>query len=214
MTSNSLYQYLRVTPAPEIRLLEPLPGHRPVECMLAPALLSSELQYEALSYCWGSSRSHYRVICNGQGILVTENLQAALFRLRLPNGRRTLWIDAISINQEDVAERNSQVSLMREIYQTASHAIVWLGEEDKQTASGFALAKRLAEGSKRRQEQGDDSRLELPMSFKNIFYGDLPNAYHPSWSAFSRIFERPWFHRVWVRLLFHDFIIHDNSLAF
>ncbi|KAG5807705.1 hypothetical protein H9Q74_007679 [Fusarium xylarioides] len=41
-----------------------------------------------------------------------------------------LWIDAICINQDDIAERNSQVAMMSQIYGSARCVVAWLGEED------------------------------------------------------------------------------------
>jgi hypothetical protein len=38
-----------------------------------------------------------------------------------------LWIDAISINQETLEERNHQVGIMGEIYSRAECVIIWLG---------------------------------------------------------------------------------------
>lgn len=37
------------------------------------------------------------------------------------------WIDAVCINQNNLSERNHQVSMMREIYSTASFVLAWLG---------------------------------------------------------------------------------------
>ena len=42
---------------------------------------------------------------------------------------RIVWADAICINQQDLLEKNSQVAMMRSIYQTSEQVIVWLGEE-------------------------------------------------------------------------------------
>lgn len=47
---------------------------------------------------------------------VTKNLHAALLRLRLEQEPRTLWVDAMCINQDDVAEKSFQVALMSDIY--------------------------------------------------------------------------------------------------
>ncbi|KAH9204636.1 hypothetical protein DL95DRAFT_376840 [Leptodontidium sp. 2 PMI_412] len=44
-----------------------------------------------------------------------------------------LWVDAICINQSDVAERTAQVALMSRIYSTALSVVVWLGPEDIST---------------------------------------------------------------------------------
>lgn len=38
-----------------------------------------------------------------------------------------MWVDAVCINQSDVAERASQVAMMGSIYSTAKHVDIWLG---------------------------------------------------------------------------------------
>jgi hypothetical protein len=37
-----------------------------------------------------------------------------------------LWVDAICINQDDIAERGHQVPLMRKIYSNAMQVVIWL----------------------------------------------------------------------------------------
>lgn len=84
--------------------------------------------YEALSYVWGSKIGNKPVYCDGKSILVTENCEAALRRLRRRYRPRRLWIDALCIDQSNTRERSSQVSLMEEVYRNASQVIVWAGE--------------------------------------------------------------------------------------
>ena len=38
-----------------------------------------------------------------------------------------IWADAVCINQNDVDERSSQVSIMSDIYQEAKKCQIWLG---------------------------------------------------------------------------------------
>lgn len=83
--------------------------------------------YEALSYMWGSPDVMKGIELNGIRAFVRENLWSALVRLRDPRQDRVLWIDAICINQENVAERNNQVRLMDYIYRRAQMVLVWLG---------------------------------------------------------------------------------------
>jgi hypothetical protein len=61
-------------------------------------------------------------------VRVQENLDRALYRLRRPDLERTLWVDAICIDQENGIERGHQVSQMGRIFQLASTVYVWLGE--------------------------------------------------------------------------------------
>jgi hypothetical protein len=42
------------------------------------------------------------------------------------------WIDALSINQEDIQERNTEVKRMRSLYERAWSVVVWLGERIEQ----------------------------------------------------------------------------------
>jgi len=74
---------------------------------------------------------------NGRPIGVTENLWLALRNLRMhcllrDNGLRsgqicrTFWIHALRINQEDKAEKDSQVAQMHLIYKHAQDVTVWL----------------------------------------------------------------------------------------
>ena len=41
-----------------------------------------------------------------------------------------IWIDALCINQDDAAERASQVQLMGRVFQDASCVFAWLGPPD------------------------------------------------------------------------------------
>ena len=59
-----------------------------------------------------------------------RNLLEALKKLHGPPGQkkaRTLWIDAICINQADISERSQQVRFMPHIYARAQTVLVWLG---------------------------------------------------------------------------------------
>jgi hypothetical protein len=55
---------------------------------------------------------------------ITLNLHAALKYLRLRDGRRTLWPDAICIIQADAVEKGRQVVNMKHIYSQAERVLV------------------------------------------------------------------------------------------
>ncbi len=118
----------------EIRLisLEPCDLSQPesqVACTLITAKLSENPKYEALSYMWGSLSNPTTITVDFQDFSVGENLWRALRQLRLGASRRTIWIDAICINQADTTERNHQVSQMSKIYSCAEQVLVWLGPD-------------------------------------------------------------------------------------
>ncbi len=131
-------------PLPEgyIRLLRLMPydddEHSPIHCQLFdyPLLGSGRRThlYEALSYVWGSPEKSRLVSTDEGSLSVTENLHAALSRLRNHFSPRIIWIDAICINQDDKEERGHQVRSMVEIYSRASRVVVWL--EDATTGVG------------------------------------------------------------------------------
>jgi hypothetical protein len=72
--------------------------------------------YETLSYVWEGEPGFAEISLNGQSRQITTNLFLALCRLRKRHQERTLWIDALCIDQSNNAEKSHQVGLMREIY--------------------------------------------------------------------------------------------------
>ncbi|RTE82549.1 hypothetical protein BHE90_002855 [Fusarium euwallaceae] len=116
-----------------IRLLTLLPSTRvsaPTQCTLHEVDHLSNPNYEALSYVWGTSTSRRSILLNGGEFSIGENLEAALRQLRPRDGQgRTLWTDAICINQGDPQEKAHQVAQMDSIYTNASGVVIWLGHE-------------------------------------------------------------------------------------
>lgn len=71
--------------------------------------------YEALSYVWGGSDKPQSISIDEYNLPITVNLHAALSRLRDGSMERTIWVDAICINQVDTKEQGLQVQLMAKI---------------------------------------------------------------------------------------------------
>ncbi|KAI1350589.1 heterokaryon incompatibility protein-domain-containing protein [Xylaria sp. FL0043] len=125
----------------QIRLLTLLTGewNDKITCKLSVASLDEELKYEALSYVWGSQTDLVDIDVNGIAFPATRNLYAALRRLREQIGStgsnensRTLWVDAVCINQQDADEKRDQVQLMGDIYGRTVRGLLWLGEEPEE----------------------------------------------------------------------------------
>jgi hypothetical protein len=118
----STFQYSPLNSSPSagthIRLLKLYHGKdiQKVEASLEEVLLSEELRYEAVSYCWGDPQDVRMITCNGQQLRVPAELEVALRNMRYSDRPRMLWADAICINQSDLAETESQVQLMRRIF--------------------------------------------------------------------------------------------------
>lgn len=91
------------------------------------------LQYEALCYTWGESTNDRSItLCGRANYKVTDNLYAALVRLRRTDTNRILWVDNLCIDHDNNAERNWQVALMAQILKAADTVVVWLGDYEAQ----------------------------------------------------------------------------------
>ncbi|KAF2805516.1 HET-domain-containing protein, partial [Mytilinidion resinicola] len=98
-----------------------------ISCRLQHFSFDSNVSFDALSYTWGD-RSSARYIRIGDSYLqVTSNLEAALRHLRLRSSSRTIWIDALCIDQQNVQERNHQVQEMKRVYGSARRVLAWTG---------------------------------------------------------------------------------------
>jgi hypothetical protein len=102
----------------EIRLLKISSGleDEPLMCILEPISLDGDVLYTALSYCWGDANNRADIKVNGQSVSVTISLENALRRIRNVAQDTMVWADAICINQQDMAEKSVQVSMMGSIY--------------------------------------------------------------------------------------------------
>ncbi|PVH74749.1 HET-domain-containing protein [Cadophora sp. DSE1049] len=121
----------------EIRILRIQPAKKEsdeIQCDLVHSFLDKSPKYEALSYTRGGPAPDpgQYILLSSQRFPVFENLFAALVRLRHTSKPRTIWIDAICINQgeapEAIREREQQITLMRRIYEQAHQVVIWLGD--------------------------------------------------------------------------------------
>lgn len=84
--------------------------------------------YERLYYQQGGARPPGTITCDGVEVSIGGELYSALKRLRSEDREWRIWVDALCINQADVAERNLHVKMMGEVYARAETVRVWLGE--------------------------------------------------------------------------------------
>lgn len=127
----------------EIRLLELLPGKTDAQlcCSLRVVSLDKRSKFEALSYVWGDATITRPILVSGEPFQVTTNLEDGLRALRYRRKPRTLWVDAICINQRDVAEKNLQVPPMSRIYRDATRVVAWLGPSNLAIELAVSYAK-------------------------------------------------------------------------
>jgi hypothetical protein len=111
-----------------VRFLRVLPEIKDgcLQCELIPSELSDH-EYTALSYTWGAQTDDHKILVNGSQLTVRRNLWDFLNLANQHYQHRYFWIDAVCINQNDIVERNGQVSMMASIYQQAASTLIWLG---------------------------------------------------------------------------------------
>ena len=114
-----------------VLVLEPNPDPKAaIRCKLLHKTFGQRPRYEALSYTWGSEGNKRKILIGGKDFQVGRNLWDALIHLRNPASDRSIWVDAVRINQADISERNRQVRIMHHIYNRAQAVLVWLGTAD------------------------------------------------------------------------------------
>ncbi|KAF2026269.1 HET-domain-containing protein, partial [Setomelanomma holmii] len=96
-------------------------------CELSVVDLDEKPHYEVLSYVWGDATITEEITVAGVPLQATRNLADFLRCLRLSNGERVVWADAICIDQSNQEEKSHQIGLMTDIYRHATDAHVWFG---------------------------------------------------------------------------------------
>ena len=106
--------------------------------------LDNAPEFYALSYVWGTEGLQAGIICDGRKMSLTRTLGSALQRVVPWSQGVPLWADAICINQNNIAERNHQVSMMGDIYRRASKVLAYLSrsaeEADKADSDWSAMS--------------------------------------------------------------------------
>ena len=195
MTSSVAYKYQLLPSSQHIRLIhiQPEEYSAALSCHITIHSQDSSPPYSALSYTWGSPVQDCFIICDGQHLGITLNLGKALRNLRHSTETRTFWIDAVCIDQKNIEERNSQVRLMKDIYQSAREVVIWLGEDKEDRVDAASLLPRIHTAAvDGKLFQGPDSldvRLEQ---------AGLPGFDSPVWLSLAELYRRSWFTRVWV----------------
>lgn len=166
------------------------------------------LQYDALSYTWGSSeQADSAVVHHPQDdpadssqvslLKITRNLSDALRHLRHEQHTRTLWVDAICINQEDESEKYIQIRQMDSIYRRAHRVVIFLGPAGE--GSQLALSTLSYLGA---QVSFESTGKRCPST--NAVQKDWYRMRHDlgwddaTWTAILHLLRRSWFSRLWI----------------
>lgn len=98
-------------------------------------------KFRALSYTWGSQIATRQICIGGQYLAIGENLYQFLSTWR--ELLLDIFIDQICVDQNNLNERNHQVSIMGDIFFQADTVHIWLGpaSSDSDAAMRFLAAK-------------------------------------------------------------------------
>jgi hypothetical protein len=94
-----------------------------------------------------------------------------------------LWIDAVSIDQQNTSERNHQVAHMRDIYSRATAVIVWLGADI--ISDDAAQAFDLVVGQSKLMYEDSHEDMRWHRSRKQ-------------WQALEKLLNRQYWSRFWI----------------
>lgn len=175
----------------EFRLIVLLPSRSAiVRCQVIHCTLKNpEFAYKAVSYAWGNVGEKRTIrIRDTDGdeeveISVTASLENALRALRKREERIYVWADALSIDQQNPAEKKDQVQKMTQIYQKAKSVAIWLGPEADDSELALALIHQVGIGTKLPERISDHTLA--PFTRRHL-------------AATAALFDRDYWHRLWV----------------
>jgi hypothetical protein len=178
----------------------------PLELDLIARPIDDPEIYQALSYEWGNEPALTVVTLRDYTIPVLErfkdprkrlqfclireagpkfrirrNLEKALKQFRHPTNNIRLWVDAICINQNNSAEKTSQIKRMADIYNRAADVWIWLGGANDKSPRAMKFVKELVEFETLQGILG--KRDEETLS---------------KWAALEEVMRSRWFSRRWV----------------
>ena len=139
---------------------------------------------------------------NGQNKTIRKNLADAIRALRMTDAIVPMWIDAISINQDDIPERGRQVQRMGQIYDCAMSVYSYTGQPEGDTVPALAFVERLKKHPVVRiNDLGEFHFGECRYGEDGFEYGDneiKPPQLAPLCAALYRFLTRQYFRRVWI----------------
>jgi hypothetical protein len=182
----------------EIRLLVLYPSsHHGQDIRLSTwirTLDDADDDFCALSYVWGDPSKTAPVYVDGHEFRATENLVSVLKHIRdmlREDEVIVLWVDAISINQRDIEERNAQVASMMLTYEKAAFVACWLGADHEE---GLAYLNELGRFATARDENPTSLSMQRPKieGVKHVKgrNGEIKAAAH--------LVNHPYWSRVWT----------------
>lgn len=195
LVRQKTYPYNRLPDGDVFRYLILQPGaeDEPLVCNIRNGTIL-DVEYDAVSYVWGTSVRDQLIECDGHEVLITANLSQLLRRIRSPSGPQVLWADSICINQYDNKDKGHQVGLMGKIYRSAKRVLISMGPDLE--SHGPAVCSLLEEVDQMIQA----TCKTIDMSWNSFPYPDEDDRLHgdPRWDSLLALLSQAWFDRGWV----------------
>jgi hypothetical protein len=122
---------------------------------------------------------------------VQRNLKKALIALRATDAVKNgcmIWVDALSINQANMQEKNLEIPKMGDLYKKSWRVAMWLGDASRDSDEAMDFVNQLSEVWMQGVEA---TRAQL----KNIMSSKCASSI---WASLSESISRPLFSRVWI----------------
>ena len=204
-----------------VRLIELLPHLDDgfIQCRLKRKTLRSNLGYSAVSYMWGKVNTDDCgwIKMDGTLFAIGPNLWDFLniLRCQARNMIQVLWIDAISLNQANVSERNHQVQRMNKIYSHADQVFVWLGQHANDSELAFDFIEAWTSEYRGTPDFRQAWATEDRRAFDLVqdWNSDLEK-HRQIWDALIHLCSREYWGRCWVLqeiVLARDIIVHCHE---
>lgn len=167
-----------------------------------PAIKKAMTPYTCLSYRWGDDDATHEILINSRMYRVRQNLFDFLeIWGRKEQSRNTwFWVDALCIDQSNVAERNHQVQKMGQIYSDAEKVMIWLGRRSTLQAAVEELFSIFEKGTTSRDLLFDNPDSDTQTLLRTIRMD-------------------PYWNRAWITqeiILANDQVlaVHDQTIQF
>jgi hypothetical protein len=140
---------------------------------------------------------------NGQRMTVRQNLAEAIRALRMNEQIVPLWIDALSINQANLAERSREVRRMGKIYHHAMSVYSVVGPADDDTQEVYDFIAELDKHLMVRINDQNDFHFGHwgSLSDGGMWYGENriePEHLPKLCAALYKFIHRDYFRRCWI----------------
>ncbi|KAK4206208.1 heterokaryon incompatibility protein-domain-containing protein, partial [Rhypophila decipiens] len=193
---NDIYIYHPLKKTRDIRLLKLEAGRGSDD--LAGTIIHASLdelasvEFHALSYRWGPNLKPKSISTPDGRLDITLSLWKALLSIRDADSPKTVWADAICINQADNMEKSIQIRLMSQVFQTASKVYAWLGEEEDDSSHAMQALLRIRTWDLRDTSTDAGS---MPATWKAE---GVPPKHDKVIPAIKLLLARQYFRRAWI----------------